>query len=81
MSSSMAMWDYVPVVSITTGARKRCERCGQPIWAGKDYSYRRYCSEICRKRAERARWKRRWKKRGINKYIGAREKEARRNGK
>ena len=31
---------------------------------------RRYCSELCRKRAERARWKAKWKSKGVNKYIG-----------
>ena len=76
MSSTMAMFDYLPVINFAPGARRTCERCGAPIRNGKDYSYRRFCSEVCRKRAERARWKARWKARGVNKYIGSREQVA-----
>ena len=73
MSSSMAMWDYVPTFAQID--RARCARCGRTFRSGSQ-AHKRFCSEVCRKRAERARWKARWKARGVNKYIGAAEKKA-----
>lgn len=85
MNSSMQLWDTVPILDLSgynrpTGRRKpgACERCGRDIplatnWNG---TPKRFCSELCRKRAERARWKAKWKARGVNKYIGA-ERSAR----
>ena len=55
-------------------AYTRCERCGREIPPAKNWNRhavpKRFCSELCRKRAERARWKARWKAKGVNKYIG-----------
>ena len=50
-----------------------CERCGREVPPPTNWNKepKRFCSELCRKRAERARWKARWKIRGVNKYIGA----------
>lgn len=59
MNSTMAMWDMVPTVDMSDYLR--------PIGT---HAPQRFCSELCRKRAERARWKAKWKKRGVNKYIG-----------
>lgn len=84
MSSSMALWDYVPSYSPSDYLRPiggkpapfTCERCGREIPQAKNWNQhfepKRFCSELCRKRAERARWKARWKARGVNKYIGGR---------
>ena len=70
MSSTMAMWDVaLPFCNV---AQVRCNRCGRKIRT--PAPNQRYCSELCRKRAERARWKARWKARGVNKYIGGRDK-------
>ena len=74
MSSSMAMWDYVPTFAPID--RARCARCGR-VYRHGSMPHQRFCSEVCRKRAERARWKAKWKARGVNKYIGAAEKEVR----
>ena len=81
MSSSMEMWDMVAPFFPANYLRplgKRspttCERCGRDIPESRSYNRhwlpKRFCSELCRKRAERARWKARWKARGVNKYIG-----------
>ena len=81
MSSTMAMWDMVPPVDLSdyqrplgTHAPHTCERCGRDIPLAENRNQhvepKRFCSELCRKRAERARWKAKWKKRGVNKYIG-----------
>ena len=71
MSSTMAMWDFaLPFCEI--GANIMCKRCGSKIH--NPSRGKRYCSELCRKRAERARWKARWKARGVNKYIGGLDK-------
>lgn len=82
MSSSMALWDFVPSFSpadLSRLCRARavaCERCGREIPLARNWNSaaepKRFCSETCRKRAERARWKAKWKKRGVNKYIGGR---------
>lgn len=80
----MEMWDFVPAVSFadydkplaSAGTGGMCARCGRAIglaWS-KNHVLKRYCSELCRKRAERARWKAKWKARGVNKYIGSRAK-------
>ena len=82
MSSSMALWDFVPSYSPSDYNRPlgqrgptACERCGREIPLAQNWNRatepKRFCSELCRKRAERARWKARWKARGVNKYIGA----------
>ena len=79
MSSTMALWDDVPAIDLSDYFRPRktcrpgsCERCGREIDAATNWNHvpKRYCSELCRKRAERARWKAKWKVRGVNKYIG-----------
>lgn len=81
MSSTMAMWDMVApfrsanyLQSLGTFAPHTCERCGREIPLGRNWNKattpKRFCSELCRKRAERARWKAKWKARGVNKYIG-----------
>ena len=82
----MALWDYVPSYSPSDYLRPiggkpaphKCERCGGEIPLAQNWNQqtvpKRYCSELCRKRAERARWKARWKARGVNKYIGGRDK-------
>lgn len=79
MSSTMALWDYVPSYSPADHLRPiggkpapfTCERCGRTITPSRHWGQeKRFCSELCRKRAERARWKARWKARGVNKYIG-----------
>ena len=82
MSSSMAMWDDVPSYSPSDynrplGGRRcptACERCGREIPLAQNWNQhsvpKRFCSELCRKRAERARWKAKWKAKGVNKYIG-----------
>lgn len=83
MSSTMAMWDMVEHVDLScynrqTGRRKdgSCERCGRDIPRATNMNGvpKRFCSELCRKRAERARWKAKWKAKGVNKYIGGGEK-------
>ncbi len=82
MSSTMALWDDAPPLCLTDYnrplARRRpgtCERCGRNIPQPRlGWIVTRFCSELCRKRAERARWKARWKARGVNKYIGGRDK-------
>ena len=85
MSSSMDLWDFVPFFSPADLLRPRracaahtCERCGREIPPAKNWNQhsvpKRFCSELCRKRAERARWKAKWKARGVNKYIGGRDK-------
>ena len=85
MSSTMAMWDMAtPYFSavylrpIGTHEPHTCERCGREIPPAKNWNKhfepKRFCSELCRKRAEKARWKAKWKARGVNKYIGARAK-------
>ena len=54
MSSTMAMWDVaLPFCEVV--AQVRCNRCGRKIRT--PAPNQRYCSELCRKRAERARWK------------------------
>ena len=81
MSSTMAMWDMVApfrsanyLQSLGTFAPHTCERCGREITLGRNWNKattpKRFCSELCRKRAERARWKAKWKAKGVNKYIG-----------
>lgn len=82
MSSSMALWDYVPSYSPADYLRPiggkpapfTCERCGREIPPAanpnRNTEPKRFCSELCRKRAERARWKAKWKAKGVNKYIG-----------
>ena len=82
MISSMALWDYVPSYSPADYLRPiggthephTCERCGREIPPAKNWNRatepKRFCSELCRKRAEKARWKAKWKARGVNKYIG-----------
>ena len=86
MSSTMAMWDMVApfrsanyLQSLGTFAPHTCERCGREIPLGRNWNKattpKRFCSELCRKRAERARWKAKWKAKGINKYIGGRPKD------
>lgn len=81
MSSSMALWDFVPFSARRTcrGCAARavaCERCGREIPLARNWNSaaepKRFCSETCRKRAERARWKAKWKAKGVNKYIGGR---------
>jgi hypothetical protein len=75
----MAMWDMVMPADLSGYNRPRdsvgnnaCERCGReiPPATNRNGVQRRFCSELCRKRAERARWKAKWKARGVNKYIG-----------
>ena len=85
MSSTMAMWDMATPYFSEDYLRPRagthephtCERCGREIPLAKSWNRhvvpKRFCSELCRKRAERARWKARWKARGVNKYIGGRD--------
>ena len=75
MSSTMALWDTAAPFAISGTNRPlkgrkpgTCERCGRTI--RNPVPNKRFCSELCRKRAERARWKAKWKKRGVNKYIG-----------
>lgn len=78
MSSSMALWDMVPppdlsCCNLPNGQRRPglCERCGRPVTPSRHWGQeKRFCSELCRKRAERARWKAKWKAKGVNKYIG-----------
>ena len=79
MCSTMAMWDMVPTVDLSDYLRPRktrepgtCERCGRPVGpaTSRNHLPKRFCSELCRKRAERARWKAKWKTKGVNKYIG-----------
>ena len=80
MSSSMALWDvatpYFPPRRAC--AALTCERCGREIPLAKNWNSaaepKRFCSETCRKRAECARWKARWKAKGVNKYIGGLDK-------
>lgn len=81
MGSSMQLFDYLPVVSFADyktplGTRKRdtCARCGRKLEVTRNWVVKKYCSELCRKRAERARWKAKWKSRGVNKYVGGRDK-------
>ena len=79
MNSTMTMWDMVPAPDLSGYNRPTgrhgfgmCERCGRevPPASNRNGVPRRYCSELCRKRAERARWKAKWKAKGVNKYIG-----------
>ena len=81
MSSSMVLWDYATPYFPADYLRPRstrapitCERCGREIPPAKNENHhfepKRFCSELCRKRAERARWKAKWKAKGVNKYIG-----------
>ena len=70
MSSTMEMWDVA--LPFYVAADVKCKRCGRTI--RNPVPNKRYCSGRCRKRAERARWKAKWKKRGVNKYIGGRDK-------
>ncbi len=85
MTSTMTLWDNEPQIDLSAynrpkGKRRRgsCERCGRDIpeamSPNRNWLPKRFCSELCRKRAERARWKAKWKVRGINKYIGGRAK-------
>ena len=85
MSSTMALWDmvapYSPADYLRPRARRApvtCERCGRDIPLATNPNRhtepKRFCSELYRKRAERARWKAKWKTRGVNKYIGGRSK-------
>ena len=81
MSSTMALWDYATPYFPPRGTRApvTCEWCGREIPLARNWNSaaepKRFCSELCRKRAERARWKARWKARGVNKYIGGRLKD------
>lgn len=79
MSSTMALWDYVPTIDLSDYLRPRktrrpgtCERCGRIVEPSRSRNHipKRFCSELCRRRAERARWKAKWKAQGVNKYIG-----------
>ena len=78
MSSTMALWDDVPPLDLSGNNRPllvrapgTCERCGRNIPRSRfGWIVKRFCSELCRKRAERARWKAKWKAKGVNKYIG-----------
>ncbi len=81
MSSTMALWDYATpyfpadyLRPLGTHEPHTCERCGREIPLGRNWNKektpKRLCSELCRKRAERARWQAKWKARGVNKYIG-----------
>ena len=80
MNSTMAMWDMVMPADLSGYNRPTgrvhdsfaCERCGRdiPLATNRNGVPRRFCSELCRKRAERARWKAKWKAKGVNKYIG-----------
>jgi hypothetical protein len=77
----MALWDYATPYFQPRGTRAptACERCGREIPLAQNWNQhsvpKRFCSELCRKRAERARWKAKWKARGVNKYIGGRSKD------
>lgn len=83
MMSTMALWDDVPRIDLSgynrPMAERRpgtCERCGRtiPEAMSRNHLPKRFCSELCRKRAEKARWKAKWKVRGVNKYIGGKSK-------
>ena len=78
MSSTMALWDDVPRIDAVR-APWAFERCGRDIPLAQNWNQhsvpKRFCSELCRKRAERARWKAKWKAKGVNKYIGGRSKD------
>ena len=77
MMSTMALWDDAgynrPMAERRPGT---CERCGRdiPESMSRNHLPKRFCSELCRKRAEKARWKAKWKVRGVNKYIGGKSK-------
>lgn len=80
MSSTMALWDMVAPPDSSCCNRPKgqrrpgtCERCGRTITPSRHWGQeKRFCSELCRKRAERAWWKAKWKAKGVNKYIGGR---------
>ena len=78
MSSTMSLWDTAEPFAISGNNRPlkvrkpgTCERCGRDIPQSRQgWIVKRFCSELCRKRAERSRWKAKWKAKGVNKYIG-----------
>lgn len=77
MGSSMELFDFLPIVSfadyktpIGANGPGTCARCGRKIEVTRNWGVKKYCSELCRKRAERSRWK----ARGVNKYIGGKDK-------
>ena len=49
----------------------KCQRCGRTVPPGTNRNKvkRIYCCELCRKRAERARWKKRVRARRVSKAV------------